>query len=77
MNAPLGIEEARRLMARVEAETKSAGARAAMPPLPLLRSAVAALAQNCEVVLMLMDSLGDTPGDEEEEKPSGPAMFGR
>ena len=71
---PLGIDEARRLMERVQ----SAGARAAMPPLPVLRAAVAALAQSCEVVLMLMDSVGEGPGEEEEVHQSGgPAIFGR
>ena len=74
MSQQIGADEARRLMERIQ----SAGARAAMPPLPVLRAAVAALAQSCEVVLMLMDSVGEGPEEQEEVQQSGgPPIFGR
>ena len=74
MSQQIGADEARVLMERVQA----AGARQAMPPLPVLRMAVAALAQNCELVLALMDGLGaDDDGGQHVEESSGPAIFGR
>ena len=74
MSQPIGAAEARALMERVQA----AGARQAMPPLPVLRLAVAALAAQCEVVLALMDGVGDeNDGEQSVEESGGPAIFGR
>lgn len=73
MSGPMGIEQARELMQRVQAQ----GARNAMPPLPVLRSAVMALAANCDMVLQLLDGAADGDGEDEVAEDSGPRVFGR
>ena len=70
---PLGREEARALMEQVRSEA----ARQSMPPLPVLRSAVMALAANCEMILQLLDIDGAEAGEEERGDSGGPVIFGR